>query len=517
MSVAEIGALHGRYVRLTDRFKSAWTYHQFAAGVFKNFLGEPLPYTIDFQKIYDHIKGISGSLTATQALEATSALAANEIALDRATKALLKADERVPPSMLRRFFEKLKRQDDTIIHHLIKFFLYSDAVEGDRRDKLDFLFTRLGEDFMTDRGEYWSRDSLEFRERISALVSVLRVAESPQEEIVQIIRAIRTIRDEIQQAEHFEDLTDRNLLQNARTFKHRVGDLYFHPDVLLAIVDLNVSTKNRFIRLYRSDEHKIVEDAEKLMLQANAIERNFGDSNPQLVEEMARFREFKERFDHAREQSNIKHDVITHLKSSVTNILAQLDRGLEFEEKDVPLRLPETVIDDKRQIESLAERFGRDDVLLEYLRRIAVAIQNTQATLPPENLVDLPPLRDLRLEPWEVAAYEKLLGRRPAESDEDNDDLWILYLRAAALRIKVDEEATLLATTRAANIRPEADLLRRPKLSLDLAKSLDELFGVFLHEAVYYSNTKILHQLYRSRFRLLRAFSGLWLIYDRLN
>ena len=41
--------------------------------------------------------------------------------------------------------------------------------------------------------------------------------------------------------------------------------------------------------------------------------------------------------------------------------------------------------------------------------------------------------------------------------------------------------------------------------------------GDFLHEAVYYSNPKILHQLYRSRFRLLRGFSGLWLIYDRQN
>ena len=43
----------------------------------------------------------------------------------------------------------------------------------------------------------------------------------------------------------------------------------------------------------------------------------------------------------------------------------------------------------------------------------------------------------------------------------------------------------------------------------------DEHFNDFLHEAVYYSNARILHQLYRSRFRLLRGFSGLWLIYDQ--
>ena len=33
MSVADIGSLHSRYVRLTDRFKSVWTYHQFASAV----------------------------------------------------------------------------------------------------------------------------------------------------------------------------------------------------------------------------------------------------------------------------------------------------------------------------------------------------------------------------------------------------------------------------------------------------------------------------------------------------
>ena len=62
---------------------------------------------------------------------------------------------------------------------------------------------------------------------------------------------------------------------------------------------------------------------------------------------------------------------------------------------------------------------------------------------------------------------------------------------------------------------PDSDNLTRAKQSLDCAKELDESFSDFLRDAVYYSNPKILHQLYRSRFRLLRGFSGLWLIYDR--
>src|SRR5881397_2446163 len=74
MSVVDIGVLHGRYVRLTDRFKAVWTYHQFASAVFKSFLNAPLPYTIDFQSTYDRIKGVSTMLNTAQARDAAAAI-----------------------------------------------------------------------------------------------------------------------------------------------------------------------------------------------------------------------------------------------------------------------------------------------------------------------------------------------------------------------------------------------------------------------------------------------------------
>jgi hypothetical protein len=513
MSVTEIGLLHARYVRLSDRFKSIWTYHQFASGVFKNILHESLPYNIDFQKIYDRIKSVSGLLNAAQVQEAGAAITLGETALDRTTTQLLRADDQILASTLRRFFEKLKRQDETIIQFLIKFYLYSDATEGERRDKIDFLFTRIGEDFMAQRGEYWSRDSLEFRERVIALVAVKKIAEMPQDEVVRLIRIIRGMRDEISDTHEFEELTERNLLKNARQFKHSLGDVYFQPDVLLAIVELNVTAKNRFLRLYHEEEQRIVEDSTKLLEHGAAIERNFGGRNPELLEEIARFREFKERFDELRKASNVKHDVITHLKQSMSNILSQLDRGLGEEEASSDL--PPAFFTEAEQKERVTSKFAGDRTLQAVLLRIAQAIDAADRNLLPEEIADLPHVREMRLESWEVAAYEKLFDRRNAESAEDNEDLWMLYVRAAALRIKVDEEATLLAASTAAGVHPENELLARAKQSLDTAKELDEEFGEILREAVYYSNPRMLRQLYRSRFRLLRGFSGLWLIYDR--
>ena len=506
MTVAETSSLHSRYERVSDRLKATWTTHRLVAGTFRHLLGAPIPYDVDFPGIYESSRHLANMLKDGRLVPAIMLIAELETSLTVAARDLLGADDAVSPSLLRRFFEKLKKQDDAIIEHLIRFYLYADAVEGDRRDKLDFLFTRLCESY--------TPQSLELRQKLIALVSVLNVAEPPRDEVVSLIRAVRRMRDDIHAAVNFDELTERNLLKDARTFKHRVGDLYFHPDVLLAVLELNVAAKNRFLRLYSGEEQTLVDESAKLMEHGDAIEKNFGESNPALVEEMGRFREFKERFDALRAQSNVKHEVVARLKASMSNILAQLDRGLDVEEDDFTSDPPAGFFDETQQHEDIGSRFGRAEPLLEYLMRIASAI-DLSGDGELDELVQSPFARELRLEPWEAAAYQKLFGRRAPEAEEDTDELWMLHLRAAALRIKVDEEATILATAMSAGVHPEPEVLGRAKASLDLAKELDELFGELLQEAVYYSNRRILHQLYRSRFRLLRGFSGLWLIYDR--
>ena len=517
MSVADTGALHARYVRLTDRFKSVWTFHQFASAVFKNFGRGEVLYKIDFQAIHDRIKRVSPLITPGQAAAAVTGLDMSEAALDRAAGTMLRSDDEITPSVARRFFERLKRQDEQVVQNLIKFYLYADAVDGDRRDKIDFLFTRIGEDFMAERGEYWSRESLEFREKIIALVSILKLPEADPDEVIRLIRAARTLRDEIQSAEAFEELTDRHLLKNARTFKHRLGDLYFHPDILMSIVELNVGTKNRFLKLYHDEERRIIEDSQKLLDHGPAIERNFGETNPGLLEEIARFRDYKAAFDQSRADSNVKHDVITQLKQSMTNILAQLDRGLAVDEDDQDdPDLPRALIDDAEQRQQVADAFGNDSHLTRELLRLARAIDAVPSDLIPEEAVDLPSIRELRLEPWEISSWQKLFGRRsPDGGEDDTEELWSVFLRGAALRLKIDEEATNLAASRTAGLPADSELLERARQSLDLSKELDALFNGFLHEAVYESSGRVLHQLYRSRFRLLRGFSGLWLIYDQ--
>lgn len=513
MKVADVSTLQTRYARIAERFKAAWTAHQFVSGAYRHLLSEPLPYSADFDQIYEAVKGVAATIGSIQrgTLRGGDRVLIRvedvETQLVDVTDAILAADARIGPSLLRRFFEIVRPHDDAILESLIRFYLFADAVEGDRRDKLDFLFTRVGET---------TSDFLTLRQRLVELVAALHVAEAPRDEVVGLIRAMRSMKDDIESVSRFDDLTERNLVRDARTFKHRVGDLYFDPDVLMAIVELNIATKNRVARLYDGEEARLVHDSDKLMEHGSAIERNFGGSNPELVLEIARFRELREQFDALRAQSNLKHDVVSRLKASMNNILAQLGRGLDSgpDEESAP-DLPPAFFDETQRMERLAQRFGRGDVLLPFILRLERALDSIPAAVPVEDVVELPDVRDLRLEPWEAAAYQKLFEVRSPEAEEDSEELWLLYVRAAAVRLKVDEEATILATAIAAGVRPEPELLALAKRSLDLAKELDVAFGDFLQEAVYYTNRRILHQLYRSRFRLLRGFSGLWLIYDR--
>jgi len=61
----------------------------------------------------------------------------------------------------------------------------------------------------------------------------------------------------------------------------------------------------------------------------------------------------------------------------------------------------------------------------------------------------------------------------------------------------------------------DSALFSAAKASLDRAKALDARFAALLQDPTFYDTPRMLRQLYRSRFRLLRGFSGLWLIYDQ--
>ena len=120
-------------------------------------------------------------------------------------------------------------------------------------------------------------------------------------------------------------------------------------------------------------------------------------------------------------------------------------------------------------------------------------------------------LARFRLEPWEVRSARRLQAEEPEASGEDaaNDDL---YIEGAALRLIVDDIATRLKSP--TGEPADAGDLDKAGECLGRAQDLDRRFRQALEAAGPEGPPERLNELTRSRFRLLRAFSGLWLLHN---
>ncbi len=156
--------------------------------------------------------------------------------------------------------------------------------------------------------------------------------------------------------------------------------------------------------------------------------------------------------------------------------------------------------------------FEGDQLLAPYLARIARAIDALDPELSATRASRVREARELRLEPWEISAFRKLTDRRPLQA-KDHADVFALYVSAAALRLRIAEEAIELSS--ASDVSEET--LQSVSVTLARARELDSTFSEYLSEGVFRADSPELDQLFRSRFRLLRGFSGLWLLYDELR
>lgn len=508
MSVAEIGQLHGRYVRLSDKFKAVWTFNQLATGIFRNLMGQSLPYEYDFPQLYERVRASGDKIQTGSPADAAPLMDDADVELNRVLMLLIQADAQVPPSILRRFFEKLRGQDEKILFNLIKFYLYAGGTTGSPRDKLDFLLTRVAELWDDERGEFTLRELAELRRTISGLLHGMEMRRPEPDVAAELVREFHELRDQVNGIEHFDELTSSKVLSRTRELKQQIGDAYFDPEILLAIIDCNIATKNRFARVYQQEEGQLVQDAQRLMENEQSIAHGFGDENPEILEEIRRFKEFKQEFDQSRAESNLKHDLISNMKLSMSRILTRLDE--QFDPRSEIESLSEEMFMEEREVGSLREHFGDDALLQPYLSRIIAILESVDPDASYNRIAGDPVVQRLRLEPWEISSFEKIYWDRPRGA-ADADDLLYLFIRGAALRLRIDEEARELAESDGS---VDGAVIAKVRQTLERSREFDDAFRGFLQEQIH-SDRAQLHRVYRSRLRLLRAYSGLWLIYDQ--
>jgi hypothetical protein len=117
----------------------------------------------------------------------------------------------------------------------------------------------------------------------------------------------------------------------------------------------------------------------------------------------------------------------------------------------------------------------------------------------------------LRLEAREVVAYRRLYITNEGDPELEN-----FLLEAAALRLRINQEAAeITELLDESAVTRDAPVFVRARQSTRLADEYVQRFSNLIMSAVQDGNTTEAQQLQLLRMRLIRDYSGLWLLVNR--
>jgi len=488
MAVAEIEDLHGAYIRLTERFKALWTFHQFLKGVHQNFLGEAPPYSIEFNGIYDRLREVSADVSSAPLSEdARDRLDRIDTELSLAARTLRLSDRTLSPSLVRRFFDKVKPQDPKIVYHLLRFYFAQPDLDADTADKVDFLVTLAAS---RPEAEDLPREREDAARLFEAIVSGCSWPPVSDEEAGALVAALDELAGDVSQASSFEDLVRGKRIENIRTIKRRLGYALSNPRVLASIGIANVGTRAVFRRFFAEEQKRIEESTERI----ETLEREMTHAGTP-PEEFRNFRAAREEFARLQEEANVRAGDLLALKHRIAAVLGKFDlRALDPEE-----------IDDALEIEDGDDSPGASPaeppLLRQAVDKVLAAVEMGDGSLKE--------ITNLELESWEVRAAKRAI----AEKGQPISGRDALLLEGAALRVRADDQYAEWIRSRKMG-RSLAALRAAAGETLGLAAGIDHRFAELIGEAGEDSLPEEMKSLVRSRFRLLHAYTRLWLLHD---
>ena len=521
MSVQELKQLHDRYVDLSNRFKASWTFHQFLQGLHKLLMdGEFGHSSADFQAVYGLLKEVSENLGSASADRVRSELEMAERRLQELNRLLLQEDTKVSPSLLRLFFQRVRNYNDSIVLQLVKFFVYARPLldwTQDHNDKVDFLITKVAEESQGPNGPWVLRSRGQMKEIADSLFGLVGGDESADpQDVARRREEIERHRVEMTSSETFDELIEKGLIRAYREHKAKLGLLFFHPDILMPVVETNLALRNHIQQLYRREEQRIVADYQRIFELEKEV-----SPDPALDLELESFRERVESFEKSLQNESLSLDELGRLRQNVRDLIPRLT-GLKegedlFSESGAMASLREEE-ESAAPTEWAADSAfpaghpvvaGWDAELLEdYRRQIVAALDGINEEISPERAVLDPELFGFRLEAREVEAYRNLRQ----EGSDGHRALEDFLLWAAALRTRAAEEGDeirgILDDTA---ITKDAPVFVRARLTLRVADLFLRRFDHEVEQALHHDGTEVARGLLLPKVRLMREYAGLWL------
>ena len=509
MSVEDLNRVHRRYIRVSNHFKSAWTFHQFVQGLRKTFpeMG-PSEYQADFQHLYGDLKQVSQNLAATTAELASRQLDEVDRGLAPTIQALLASDDAVSPGSLRQFFQRVKNYDDKILTQLLKFYLYSQSGEPwsfSRLDKADFLATKLLTTMNDAQETFVLRDQTFLRETCQGLWISLAMPSHAETVLAEKAQGLHSIRLQIGKTESIEKLHQSSVVEGYRDFKHGLGDMFFEPRLLPEILATNLALKNHIHRLYKRDEQRIVAEYQQVF----ELQRDV-PIDVQLGEELDEFRQAVERFEKQLQGDELKLKEIAGLRAKVRSLVPKLrpkeDSGY------IPLVVPPEVRELRDEDGPSLDSADADaEVVESQLQQIIEVLEDTNPTTESKRVALQPEIFSLGIGPREIKAYRRLFGGAQCDRPMEQH-----ILRACALRVRIDHDVEeikgILDDTA---VTQDAPIFQQARQTCSVADRYLRRFEHHLHQLVLVGDGKEARSMMRLKMRLMRAYSGLWLMVYR--
>lgn len=510
MTTPDIAVLHRRYVDLASRFKSAWTFHQFLQGIQKFFTEVEIGrYPSDFQEIHGTLKSIADNLNGGDGEGLTRQLDQVERQLAQMTGILSATDSRVSASLLRQFFDRVKNFDEQILAQMVRFYLANSSessLGGERQDKLDFLVSKLSEELDRVTGLYILRDRTRLRELFEGFWAALPEVEIEAPMLASRRAQIEDFRRELTSLGSFEALTGSGFIQRYRELKHEMGRYLFHPELMAAVVETNLAVKNKVRQYYRSEEQRILDESNRIL----ELEGEVG-SDPPLAAEISDLRQSMEHLERSQQRDNVKLGDLDLLRRQVGELAPRLAARREQRTAVADLARSAPTSPDRRPSQGEIATTQARSMAAGHLQEIVAALDSTDSQDDPKAVALARDIYHLRLEPREVVAYRNLYVSHSGDSEVET-----FLLEAAALRLRINQEAGEIAELLDETaVTKDAPVFERARGTTRAADAVVQRFSSVIDVAVQDGNFAEAQQLQLLRMRLIRDYSGLWLLVNR--
>jgi hypothetical protein len=480
MSLEIIQQYHQKYLLLSDQFKCLWTLNQVLQAVYKHYLNKEIPYKIDFRSLYNQIRGLPQMFSGYAPGQVDAYITGLEKSNWEAFESLHGADKDVSPSELRRFFESYKdEEEDKVILQIIKFYIHRQAIDEDIRDKLDFLITRVGGIHSEGEGRYILRDREFLKELFQKLMAIGKLPPVDPDLKDEYLTLFQEMRSEVVECKTLEDFVLSGVLKAIRALKAKVGIAFLHPDILVKIAELNITTKNRYVEIYKKEEASLLEETTKvknLRLKGEA-------GTPELKKEFKRVDELEALYEKAKERGDLKLEIMSEFKKATRSILNQLETDFTFNPEEQEAVPPPPA-------PGMSDAADDDMVLQELLQSARVKMEEFER---------------------EALTSYQMFKKLDVVKDADR-----LILRGLAHRARIEEIIEPLIAAEKATEDPDGALVQKARGLVKAGEDLDKDFQYLIEDQLFMGNEKPAQMLLRGRYRLMRSLSGLWLLMDRI-